>query len=94
MLQVFVYDLNINKYEPICEQSVVAKKKTKLTHIAFNPYHPILVVGDDRGYATSLKLSPNLRKMPKVSVAYPDGPTWYACCLIIFQFFFISHEIS
>ena len=67
-LQVFVYDLNINKYEPICEQSVVAKKKTKLTHIAFNPYHPILIVGDDRGYVTSLKLSPNLRKMPKVRI--------------------------
>ena len=66
ILQVFVYDLNINKYEPICEQSVVAKKKTKLTHISFNPYHPMLVVGDDRGYVTSLKLSPNLRKLPKV----------------------------
>ena len=63
---MFVYDLNINKYEPICEQSVVAKKKTKLTHISFNPYHPMLVVGDDRGYVTSLKLSPNLRKLPKV----------------------------
>jgi len=65
---VFVYDLNINKYEPICEQSVVAKKKTKLTHISFNPYHPILIVGDERGYVTSLKLSPNLRKLPKVCI--------------------------
>ncbi|XP_067938269.1 dynein intermediate chain 2, ciliary-like isoform X3 [Watersipora subatra] len=70
--KVFVYDLNINKYEPICEQSVVAKKKTKLTHISFNPYHPILIVGDDRGYVTSLKLSPNLRKMPKSANATFD----------------------
>ncbi|XP_013403907.1 dynein intermediate chain 2, ciliary isoform X2 [Lingula anatina] len=63
--KVHVYDLNVNKYEAICEQAVVAKKKTKLTHIGFNPSHPIIMVGDDRGYVTSLKLSPNLRKMPK-----------------------------
>ncbi|KXJ26000.1 Dynein intermediate chain 2, ciliary [Exaiptasia diaphana] len=59
---VHVYDLNVNKYEPLCEQSVVAKKKSKLTHLTFNPAHPIVIVGDDRGYVTSLKLSPNLRK--------------------------------
>ncbi len=46
--KVLVFDLNINKYEPICEQSVVQKKKTKLTHIAFNGLHPMLIVGDDR----------------------------------------------
>ncbi|XP_074651802.1 dynein intermediate chain 2, ciliary-like [Tubulanus polymorphus] len=63
--KVFVYDLSVNKYEPICEQAVVQKKKTKLTHLAFNPTHPILIVGDDRGHVLSLKLSPNLRKMPK-----------------------------
>uniref|UniRef100_A0A3B4Y7L8 Dynein axonemal intermediate chain 1 n=1 Tax=Seriola lalandi dorsalis TaxID=1841481 RepID=A0A3B4Y7L8_SERLL len=62
---VHVFDLNINKYQAICQQSVVAKKKTKLTHFEFNPIHPIVVVGDDRGYVTSLKLSPNLRKKPK-----------------------------
>ena len=64
--KVFVYDLNVNKYEPICDQWIVQKKKTKLTHIAFNPTHPILVVGDDRGNIISLKLSPNLRKKPRV----------------------------
>lgn len=46
--QVFVYDLNVNKYEPICEQAVVQKKKAKLTHVAFNPRQPIIIVGDDR----------------------------------------------
>jgi len=63
--KVHVYDLNINKYEALSEQAVVQKKKTKLTHISFNPIYPIIIVGDDRGYVTSLKLSPNLRKMPK-----------------------------
>lgn len=69
LFQVHVFDLSINKYEAICQQPVVAKKKTKLTHIEFNPIYPILIVGDDRGYVTSLKLSPNLRKKPKVRVA-------------------------
>ena len=71
-----VFDLNLNKYEPICEQAVVQKKKTKLTHITFNPDFPIILVGDDRGYVTSLKLSPNLRKIPKdkKGVALNSGP--------------------
>ncbi len=68
LFQVHVFDLSINKYEAICQQPVVAKKKTKLTHIEFNPIYPIIIVGDDRGYVTSLKLSPNLRKKPKVRV--------------------------
>ena len=60
-----VFDMNINKYEALCQQSVVPRKKTKLTHVSFNPIHPVLIVGDDRGAVTSVKLSPNLRKMPK-----------------------------
>lgn len=74
--KVHVFDLNINKYEPICEQAVVQKKKTKLCHIAFNPSHPVILVGDDRGYVTSLKLSPNLRKFPKdkKGAAINQGP--------------------
>ncbi|XP_041809385.1 dynein, axonemal, intermediate chain 1, paralog 2 [Chelmon rostratus] len=73
---VHVFDLNINKYEAICQQPVVAKKKTKLTHIEFNPIYPIIIVGDDRGYVTSLKLSPNLRKKPKGKKGQelPKGP--------------------
>lgn len=69
LFQVHVYDLNVNKYEALCQQPVVAKN-TKLTHIEFNPIHPIIIVGDDRGSVTSLKLSPNLRKKPKVRVLY------------------------
>ncbi|XP_062409898.1 dynein, axonemal, intermediate chain 1, paralog 2 [Sardina pilchardus] len=74
--RVHVFDLSINKYEAICQQPVVAKKKTKLTHIQFNPEHPIIIVGDDRGYVNSLKLSPNLRKKPKEKKGQevPKGP--------------------
>ncbi|NXY21549.1 DNAI1 protein, partial [Atrichornis clamosus] len=60
-----VFDLNINKHEALCTQLVVTRKKNKTTHIQFNPVYPIVIVGDERGLITCLKLSPNLRKMPK-----------------------------
>lgn len=60
--KVHIFDLSVNKYEPLCVQSVIQKKHTKLTHVVFNPSYPILIVGDDRGCIISLKLSPNLRK--------------------------------
>ncbi|XP_014807925.1 PREDICTED: dynein intermediate chain 1, axonemal isoform X4 [Calidris pugnax] len=60
-----VFDLSINKYEALCTQLVVAKKKNKITHIQFNPVYPVVIIGDEQGHVTSLKLSPNLRKMPK-----------------------------
>jgi dynein intermediate chain 1 len=50
----------MNKYKPTCEQQIV--KKAKLTHLAFSPSQPILLVGDDHGHVACLKLSPNLRK--------------------------------
>jgi len=59
--KVHVFDLNENKHEPLCEQKVV--KRAKLTHVQFNATAPMLIVGDDRGGCTSLKLSPNLRKI-------------------------------
>jgi len=57
---VHVYDLHVNRNERICCQKVV--KKAKLTHVAFNEFAPIIIVGDDRGGVNSLKLSPNLRQ--------------------------------
>lgn len=71
--KVFVFDLNENKYEAICEQQIV--RKAKLTHCAFNPFEPILLVGDDKGTVVSLKLSPNLRKITEIDCAtiYPQN---------------------
>ena len=63
--QVFVYDIAIDKNEPLCEQVVVFLKLTRVMHLAFNKEQPCILVGDDRGEVTCLKLSPNLRKAPK-----------------------------
>lgn len=69
-----MFDLSINKYEALCTQIVVAKKKNKITHIQFNPVYPVVIIGDERGHITCLKLSPNLRKMPKVRTT--DAPNF------------------
>ncbi|EGD79534.1 dynein [Salpingoeca rosetta] len=58
--KIHVFDLQQNKYEPICQQQVT--KKAKLTQVAFNKKDPIIIVGDDRGASSTFKLSPNLRK--------------------------------
>ncbi|XP_076240760.1 dynein intermediate chain 2, ciliary [Calliopsis andreniformis] len=59
--KVTVFDLNVNKYRPICSQPVVSKRKNKLTRLAFNNELPFIIVGDDKGTVNTLKLSPNLR---------------------------------
>lgn len=46
--KVYVFDLNVNKYKPICIQAVVSKRRNKLTRLAFNHKMPIIVVGDDK----------------------------------------------
>jgi dynein intermediate chain 1 len=63
--RVRVYDLNVNKHEPIGEYRVQSRgpNKPKLTNICFNPVEPIICVGDDKGTVSILKLSANLRKM-------------------------------
>ncbi len=63
-----VYDLNVNRNGPLCWQKVVTK--AKCTHLAFNSDSPILIVGDDRGGVTSLKLSPNLRVLHILLVSF------------------------
>ena len=45
---IYVYDIGVNKYEPICVQRVSEKKTRKLTRIAFNHENFMIVVGDDR----------------------------------------------
>ncbi|GLH13932.1 Dynein intermediate chain 2, ciliary [Gryllus bimaculatus] len=63
--RVHIFDVNVDKYNPICSQQVVSKKRNKLTKLAFNSYLPFIVVGDIRGVILSLKLSPNCRKKVK-----------------------------
>ncbi len=61
-----MFDVAENKLQPLCAQKV---SKHKLTRVAFNPRHPVLLVGDARGGLTSLKLSPNLRKAAAAAAA-------------------------
>ena len=63
--KVFIYDLSVNRYNPICVQTIVSKKQGILNHIAFNRDEPVVLVGDSRGHVHTLKLSPNLRKRSK-----------------------------
>lgn len=58
--KVHVFDLAENKNEALCQQKIT--KKGRLTNVKFNSKDYILIVGDDRGVAHTLKLSPNLRK--------------------------------
>lgn len=46
--KVFVFDINVNKYKPICVQQVVPNKSVRLTRIAFNQKIPFISVGDDK----------------------------------------------
>ena len=59
-------DISQNKFDALVTQVISQKEKTKLTSVEFNPKEPVLLVGDDRGYVTTLKISPNLRKIPKM----------------------------
>lgn len=61
-----IFDLSVNKHEPICEQKIL--KRSKLTKVRFNNAHPIISCGDERGSVVTMKLSPNLRK------AWKEGP--------------------
>lgn len=46
--RIYVFDIHANKLEPICEQQVTNQSANKCTKIAFNLFHPILLVGDER----------------------------------------------
>lgn len=43
-------------------------KKAKCTHACFNARSPVLLVGDSTGGVTSLKISPNLRRVTPIVV--------------------------
>jgi len=69
--RVHFYDLAVNKAEALCAQKVV--KKARLTKLAFNGAHPVLLAGDDKGTVLCLKLSPNLRKTGAPAAAHAGG---------------------
>lgn len=56
--RVFMYDLNIDKYSRLAEQKPL--KNPKYTNLAFNNRDPILLIGDNLGGVTLVKLSPVL----------------------------------
>lgn len=55
-----VFDLGQNKNGPLTSHRVI--KKGGLTHVAFSTKDDIIVVGDDRGIITVLKLDANVSK--------------------------------
>ncbi|XP_066957617.1 dynein intermediate chain 2, ciliary-like [Macrobrachium rosenbergii] len=63
--RVHVYDLFLRKCRPLCVQNIMQRRRTSLACVAFNPVFPIIVVGGEKGYLISMKLSPNLRKPHK-----------------------------
>lgn len=63
--RVYVYDLFLRRCRPLCVQSLLQRRRVAATSVAFNPFHPIIVVGGERGHLVALKLSPNLRKPHK-----------------------------
>lgn len=46
--KVLVFDINVSKFNPICVQQIVPKRKNKLTRIAFNEKLPFIIVGDEK----------------------------------------------
>lgn len=57
-----VFDLNVDKHSALSDKKILTGK---LNHLAFNPIHPIIIIGNDRGNVKSFKLSPNLQKRTK-----------------------------
>ena len=49
-----VFDLAADTNAPLCVQKVV--RKAHLTRLAFNPKHPVLVVGDDRRVPSAVEM--------------------------------------
>ncbi|ROT80993.1 putative dynein intermediate chain 2, ciliary-like isoform X3 [Penaeus vannamei] len=63
--RVFVYDLFLRRYHPLCVQNLLQRRRSSLTCVALNPSQPIVLVGGEKSYIVAFKLSPNLRKPHK-----------------------------
>lgn len=46
--RVYVYDLFLRRCRPLCVQSLLQRRRVAATSVAFNPFHPIVVVGGER----------------------------------------------
>lgn len=46
--KVHVFDLNVNRFRPICVQQVVPKRTVECTRLVFNEKLPFILVGDNR----------------------------------------------
>jgi dynein intermediate chain 1 len=71
---IYIYDLAVDLYDPLCVQNVFGstnnnsttkQRKRILTHVTFNNIYPIILVSDNKGSVYSFKISPNLRSIPK-----------------------------
>ncbi|ROT69578.1 putative dynein intermediate chain 2, ciliary [Penaeus vannamei] len=60
--RVHVYDLFLRKCRPLCSQNLNQRRRLGLSCVAFNPFSPVVLVGGEKGYLMTLKLSPNLRR--------------------------------
>ena len=61
--KLYVYDLNQNKHQHLCDMQTTSKR-AKAYHVAFNFVDPIILVGDERGGVVSFKLSNSLFQGP------------------------------
>ncbi|BES91408.1 Dynein intermediate chain [Nesidiocoris tenuis] len=59
--KINLFDLNVNKNQPICVQTITYPENSYTTRLRFNNKLPVLIVGDSVGYLVSLKVSPNCR---------------------------------
>lgn len=60
--ELYIYDIDVNRYEEICKTEIVESNDGALSSIRFHPKWPVILVGDEKGRIHAHKLSPNLRR--------------------------------
>lgn len=63
--ELFIYDINVHRYQELCKTEIMEQGDGGLTSVRFHHKWPIILVGDDKGRVEALKLSPNLRRNTK-----------------------------
>nr|SVE84598.1 EOG090X0HBC [Daphnia pulex] len=46
--KVLLYDLNICLHKPLCSQRITPQRRAQPTVLSFAPFHPVILVGDDK----------------------------------------------